>query len=269
MTLESWLAGHPYLNPLAHFHSRIESVLARFSEATLAPLDWDAYSDDFHGGIPLLRSSQVHLDLKPAENILKSLVAELTLETRTIAEQCEILRSELDLDTEAPRRVIAALVARAPFESSCPDLLRFLGWAALSKYLHPVVIAFSHWRDDEKWVRTYCPTCGSDAAMAQLLGAEQGRRRFLCCGRCSTRWQYRRTGCPFCRAEDDHNLRALAIEGEAALRIDYCEHCHGYLKTYAGEGHEDVLLANWTSLHLDLLARDKELQAFAESVYLI
>jgi FdhE protein len=59
----------------------------------------------------------------------------------------------------------------------------------------------------------------------------------------------------------------LTIEGEAPLRIDHCESCSGYLKTYDGEGHESVLLADWTSIHLDIIAQDQGLKRLATSLY--
>ena len=43
--------------------------------------------------------------------------------------------------------------------------------------------------------------------------------------------------------------------------------CGGYLKTYAGQGSESVLLADWTSLHLDIIARDRGLMRCAGSLY--
>jgi FdhE protein len=59
----------------------------------------------------------------------------------------------------------------------------------------------------------------------------------------------------------------LSVEGEGGLRIDYCEGCRGYLKTYEGEGSENVLLADWTSIHFDILARDRGLIRSAASLY--
>jgi FdhE protein len=59
----------------------------------------------------------------------------------------------------------------------------------------------------------------------------------------------------------------FSVAGEGGLRLDYCERCRGYLKTYDGQGNEDVLLANWTSIHLDILAQDRQLNAFSETVY--
>jgi FdhE protein len=127
--------------------------------------------------------------------------------------------------------------------------------------------AFDAWRDEEQWLRRYCPMCGSLPAMAQLVGVDPGRWRLLSCGCCSTRWRYRRIGCPFCESADDHQLSALAIEGEKYLRIDYCQFCRAYLKTYDGEGNETLFLADWTSLHLDVIARDRGLKRLASSLY--
>jgi FdhE protein len=43
--------------------------------------------------------------------------------------------------------------------------------------------------------------------------------------------------------------------------------CGGYLKTYNGEGSESVFLADWTSIHLDVIARDRGLKRLAASIY--
>jgi FdhE protein len=40
-----------------------------------------------------------------------------------------------------------------------------------------------------------------------------------------------------------------------------------YLKTYVGEGSEATLLADWTSIHLDLVARDHGLKRLVWSLY--
>ena len=77
---------------------------------------------------------------------------------------------------------------------------------------------------------------------------------------------FKRTGCPFCETHAQR-LASVTIEGERGLRIDHCESCGGYLKTYDGEGNESVLLADWTSLHLDILARDRGLKRRAASLY--
>ena len=102
--------------------------------------------------------------------------------------------------------------------------------------------------------------------MAQLVGVDPGRKRLLTCGRCATQWRYGRTMCPFCEA-DSQKLVSIVIAGESGLRVDHCESCKGYLKTYDGQGSEPVLLADWTSLHLDQLALDRGLARSASSLY--
>jgi len=72
--------------------------------------------------------------------------------------------------------------------------------------------------------------------------------------------------CPFCET-DTQRLSVVSVEGEGGLRIDYCDSCRGYLKSYVGEGNEALLLADWTSLHLDLLAIDRGLTRQAVSLY--
>lgn len=67
--------------------------------------------------------------------------------------------------------------------------------------------------------------------------------------------------------EDDARLGILVVEEEKELRIDYCECCNGYIKTYNGSGSESLLLADWTSLHLDIIARDQGLNRLAASRY--
>ena len=51
------------------------------------------------------------------------------------------------------------------------------------------------------------------------------------------------------------------------MRIDSCESCQGYLKTYLGQGEERVFLADWTTLHLDVLARERGLKRVGMSLY--
>jgi hypothetical protein len=38
--------------------------------------------------------------------------------------------------------------------------MRYLGWKVMARFIGPIVLAFNSWRDEEKWHRRYCPTCG-------------------------------------------------------------------------------------------------------------
>jgi len=126
-----------------------------------------------------------------------------------------------------------------------PGLLRYVARTAMARFLWPVVNTFDGWRDEERWGRRYCPTSGFLPAMAQLVGVDTGRVRLLSRGRRGTRWQFKRTGCPFCET-DSQRLASVAIEGEPGLRIDRCEFCGG---------------------HLDLIAHERGLKRLAASLY--
>jgi FdhE protein len=269
MTRDVWLARHPYLQPVADLHAWVDAALAEvFIPCSDIPI-WDDYVEDFYAGVPLLRSSMIAIDFKPVETAVVALVEELAPKSLAgrLAEENRALHAELHQDLHAPRRAVAWLLASDSFAPTCPGLLQYLGWAVLARYLHLIVKAFESWRDEERWLRSYCVTCGAPPAMAQLVGTDPGRLRLLSCGRCGTHWRYRRTGCPFCEKEGDHRLTVLAVEGEGGLRIDHCEACGGYLKTYNGEGSESVLLADWTSLHLDIVALDRGMKRLALSLY--
>ncbi|HTY41198.1 MAG TPA: formate dehydrogenase accessory protein FdhE [Thermoanaerobaculia bacterium] len=266
-TLDAWLAAHPYLRPLAHWTSRVEGALASIPASSAPVPDWNDGADDLRAGVPLLRSG-LEIDLEPAGRAAVALVEKLSLDPTHGGPMAHLplLAEHLRGDPEAPRRVGDWLLGDEAFAPPSPGLLRYLGWTAASRYLAPLVTAFDAWRDEEKWLRPYCPACGSAPAMAQLLGVDPGRKRLLACGACGSRWQFRRTACPFCES-DSQRLASVVVEGEAGLRIDSCDACGGYLKTYDGHGDETLLMSDWTSLHLDLVARDRGLKGLAASLY--
>lgn len=265
---DAWLAAHPYLSHVGEVDERIGAALARVPIPKAAAPTWEDYRPDFVEGVPVLESARTGVDLEPAGAVTIALVDRLAAEpgTGALADSLPALARELRGLDDAPRRVATWLLGGEGLAPTAPGVLQYLGWASAERYLRPVRASFQAWRDEEKWLQPYCPICGSGPAMAQLSGTDPGRMRRLVCGRCLSRWQFRRTQCPFCE-NDAQRLATLAVEGESGLRIDHCESCRGYLKTYDGEGKEDVLLADWTSLHLDLLAQDRGLVKRAASLF--
>jgi FdhE protein len=268
VTLEDWLTGHSYLRPLARVVAAVESAVSRVPAAEARPPAWDAYDEDHRAGVPLLSSPGAGVDFEPAGEMTRALVERLDPERLSgrMSAELSALREELAREPESARRLSEWLMGTETLTPSSPGLLRYLGWSAATRYLRPLQREFEGWRESRRWLRGQCPTCGTLPAMAQLVGADQGRRRLLVCGHCRTRWEFPRTGCPFC-GHDGERLAVVAVEGEKGLRLDTCEACRGYLKTYAGEGEEAVLLSDWTSLHLDVAARARGLERRAVSLY--
>ena len=268
MTVDAWLTTHPYLRPVGLLCAEVEAAAAATAAAPARVPDWEDYAADFRAGVPLLRSLDAGIDLEAGGRAALALVERLASNPAggKLAADVSTLREELRDAGASPGRVMDFLLGEETLAPSSPGLLRYVGWTATARHLEPVVGPFAAWRDEELWLRPYCPTCGSPPSMAQLVGSDPGRMRFLTCGGCRTRWRYSRTACPFCE-KDDRKLASVSIEGEAGLRIDSCESCNGYLKTYDGEGNEAVLLADWTSLHLDVLAHDRGLKRLAASLF--
>ena len=269
MTLESWLAKHPYLQPIAEFHVQVAEAANSLTMSSVQIPNWQAYSEEYKDGIPVLSSSQATTDVVEIQRNLLLLLANLASMPASPEMKREVdqLYAQCREEPVALGRAVATLLDHGDCEFSHPGLFRHLGWTVLARYLVPLVAAFETWRDEEGWFHEYCPVCGSGPCMAQLVGTEPGRRRFLVCGGCRTRWPFKRMSCPFCGAADDHRLSTLVVAGEKHLRIDCCDSCSGYLKTYDGQGSESVLLTDWTTFHLDILAKDRGLQRLADSLY--
>jgi FdhE protein len=268
MTPDLWVETHSYLRPVADLCAQVERAAAGIDVPGVRIPDWEDYRGDFFAGVPLLSSADAAVDLEPGGRMAAALVGILASgpSSGALAAETRALHSDLRRQPQVSQRITDFLLGDETVTPPFPGLLRYLGWTAMARFLRPVLNAFGGWREEERWLRRYCPTCGSLPAMAQLVGVDPGRRRLLSCGCCGTRWQFKRTGCPFCET-DVQRLASVTIEGEPGLRIDYCESCSGYLKTYIGEGNETVLLSDWGSVHLDLIAHDKGLKRRASSLY--
>jgi formate dehydrogenase maturation protein FdhE len=88
----------------------------------------------------------------------------------------------------------------------------------------------------EEWHGGACPLCGGQAQVS-VIAEESGEflggsPRSLVCGRCSTWWPFPRAVCAVCGEEDPRNLGSYMVEGQRSVRIDACETCHGYVKTF-------------------------------------
>jgi FdhE protein len=270
-TRQRWLAAHPFLIPLAHF----QALLGGAAAAVPAPaLDLAPFSDHaaaFAAGQPLLRAPTHGPLLRAAA---ADLLGDLLAGVAGLALPAPIAAGVAELRAALPTPESRALAVTwlVDGEEAAPPppqtgLLRFLGWTALARTLGPVVEGFAAARDDGAWRRPTCPTCGALPVMAQLVDREAGRERQLVCGCCADRWSYKRLGCPYCGNEAADRLALLELEGPAGLRLDVCESCKGYLKTYTGRGEEALFLADWPTLVLDAMAAERGYTRRGVSLY--
>lgn len=119
----------------------------------------------------------------------------------------------------------------------------------------------------EQWRGAACPVCGGQAQVSviaeetgEFLG---GSPRSLVCSRCATWWSFPRAVCALCGEEDPRNLGTYFVEDQRWARIDACETCHGYVKTFdlrEPGGRDTVpLVDDVGTLTLDLWAGEQGL----------
>ncbi len=141
-----------------------------------------------------------------------------------------------------------------------PGVVTTLGQIAALPVLSGAVRDLSSSGSSPGWRAGYCPFCAAWPALAEFRGLE--RDRWLRCGRCGAGWRYPHQQCPFCANSDHRSLRYLAEEGKQdAQRVEVCERCRGYVKTFATLGawsHGEILLHDLTSVELDLVAADRD-----------
>jgi hypothetical protein len=120
-----------------------------------------------------------------------------------------------------------------------PSLLdpRFALWVriAAAPVLEPAAARVEPPSRDE-WSGSACPACG-DVPQASVIVEEsgaflQGAPRYLVCGRCATWWAFARAKCPSCGEDDSRRLGPYVAEQWRWARVDACDTCHAYTKTF-------------------------------------
>ncbi len=148
------------------------------------------------------------------------------------------------------------------------EALAFLTYSAVKPSLSICAEQLSAFLpDDASWVKGYCPVCGSCPGMA-LLGTDG--ERWLCCGFCWHKWSANRIFCPFCENTDSQALHYFFSESEKGYRVDVCDKCRKYIKTVDTRvvGHPIYPpLEQVSTLHLDMMAREKGLEGGANIIF--
>lgn len=274
-TLDTWLAAHPWLKDTARFQQTVEEILQNSGATFLQVPAWDNSADGFKDGLPLLNNRALsEAVMGQAEDLFALLVLKLSQADcpEQVRNDCAVLNEEIQRLPDTAIAIIkqvakgerVSLEIPKPFSSG---LARFLGWRAIEYAVRPWRESLEQWLVNAGWGQAYCPLCGEKPAMAQLVRTQKGRERFLSCGCCGTRWSYVRVACAFCGTHDQEKMEILELEKEEQFRIDVCRECNAYIKTYLNEGDEGLMLADWSTLHLDVLAAEQGLERRAQSLY--
>lgn len=271
--IEKWVETNPYLEEFALLDSSIKNILESSGYTAEIP-DWEKYSEDYLNGIPFLESGFL------PDGILSSASCKLTDLVKLMnnsafpagfTESIRELDERMKLDPELGFKILSGVIKSGLDNSDDSYTLSsiefFLGWRVLAAVIRPLSESFMLWRDESKWKRGYCPTCGSSPATALIGKGNNGSVRHLACGICQTKWMYRRLGCPYCGNESPEKLEIFELEEEPGIRIDVCNECKGYIKTCTDENYGDIVILDWTTLHLDSIAKEKGYKRIGAGLY--
>lgn len=280
--IETWVTTHPHLKEIGRLQKLLVSLWDQHPPAgSLEELvgNWDEVVEELRRGKPALTTAAWPDTLfRRAAALLQQMVsasaaADLPAQLR---EQSGRLQGLFEAQPELPRRLVEEALAEkvqslAELERAGvnPGVVTFFLWSALPWLLQPLVKKVENWQEGGLWERAYCPVCGQLPALAHLVRTARGRERELVCGRCQARWHYKRMGCPYCESDNYLSLKILEPREAPDWRIDTCDHCRGYLKTYTGEGNEQVMLADWATLHFDVIGQNHGFQRFGFRLYQI
>jgi FdhE protein len=115
------------------------------------------------------------------------------------------------------------------------------------------------------WRGSSCPLCGAPA-QASVIAEESGEfmggsPRSLVCARCATWWSFPRAICALCGQDDPRSVSGFLVPEHRVVRVDCCETCHGYVKTFdlrqTGAVEVVPLVDDVATLSLDLWAQER------------
>lgn len=279
---QEYFKQHTYLEQTGHWHLSLERRLgeALTSVGFPARAAWQELAKD---GLPLLQHEELQQRIiAAAAEQLEGALA-LMLESEDI-EMPEGLRQSLAAlhafaaDREAAAALFTLLlqqddaaIGRFAVEKGLQETsLRLFYWAVIAAFVPDEAKDAAVW-EKIGWTRNYCPVCGRPPVLAVLRKEQQGRARFLVCDGCHAVWPHARVGCVYCGNLDLKKMKVLEPEGEEEMRLDVCEECHAYLKTYQGcrqvsqtapdgpDECEEIYRHDWATLYLDLLAQEQGL----------
>lgn len=149
------------------------------------------------------------------------------------------------------QEMVAKEVEQLGFDSS--ELRNFVFYSAVQILMEPYRQSFLKTFDNNSWKREVCPFCGSNAGVARLTA--DGTRK-LVCYLCWTEWDYPRIKCFFC-GKDSSGYALFEVDNKE-VRVDYCDSCKMYIKTFIFDHSEDPYpIWDLKTLQLDNWAKEK------------
>ncbi len=214
-------------------------------------------------GFPLISRDQFTIDIPAATALFESLCHVAKHSNEKMRETIESLEEALSINALRKEDLMKRFADEEYLDSVSRTfeldrtITRFLIHMSVYPSLRAHAEMLKDRMDMKKWLRGYCPICGSPPAISQLR--DEGHRFYLC-SFCGFAWPGERLKCPFCENTDHTKLHYFYAEGDEAHRVDLCGNCNQYIKTVDTrklDYEPDLELEDIVTIHLDILASEK------------
>lgn len=259
---KKWIDERPFLDQIGGLYLAIYEILGQLDRPPVKSHDWNKIKNVVENGNPAIKSGVFEfLDydyLGQAFTALTKLSENENLPLN-FREECTVLGEFLKKEPDMAAKIVKNTVWEdaEPLvidEKVSASLVIFLAWASFKHGLKPYVKSLEE--VEKNWIYGVCPTCGKKPGMSILKRTGRGRERFLSCCHCGITWSYKRVGCPYCGNADPKTLGVIDVEEEGDIRIDVCNSCDSYIKTYTDKGKTITAYEDWASIHIDMLCLD-------------
>ena len=258
-----WVKKHEYLHEVALLPITIDKIFEGATLITELPENIDEGKEQFSNRIPLLHSV-VNFNVAEVAGNLLQLIPNLDEEKDLPEEIRENAKKLSSLDDEERVNLVNDVLEGneewflkiSQKLDIDPNLLLYFTWTTIKYAISPLKADLRAWVDKSYWQHDYCPVCGNHPSSALMKKEKRGKQRFLHCEHCGTDWSYKRVGCPYCGNIDQKDLAIKDTENDTDLRVDLCNKCNTYLKTYIGGEKVTAGTSDWATIHLDLLMKD-------------
>jgi FdhE protein len=145
-----------------------------------------------------------------------------------------------------------------------PDLVWLVAELAVSPFAHVLQQAVLTPASNDAtlatalsaWNHGYCPSCGSWAALAEIVS----QHRILRCSFCAHAWEMKTFECVYCGNDGETFVTVAPDEERVDQRIEACAECGGYMKTIDVEALSVfplLAIADLETMNLDMAAMEK------------
>jgi len=241
------------------------TLLERWSEWTPSRqrLTWSAERcrESWSRGVPLLAEAAPPLDRDDIEELLGAAMEDVAAVDPARGPVLQRLAAAWDAGAVGPDALLPRCdgIGDDRVEAASgldTGALTFLAYATLRPALDAWLAPAQPHFEGVDWGRGVCPFCGAPPGFVDVV--EGGHRR-LACHFCGGAWGFAKLRCPLCGVEGTKELHRLQAEAaDAGYVISGCRACHAYLKELDRRERWNggpPLLEDWSSPHLDLVAR--------------